>query len=109
MGSERCVYLFCDLPMPPGKSRCNYAKRNALAGDITEVRDTVEGGVDADREQRVALLYCVERVTPLLYGCVAANLSCKCMVGGKCWSKRQKSSSKAPSGRSRPLNWSARG
>jgi hypothetical protein len=47
------------------------------------VRDAVEGRVDAGREQRVALLYCVERVTPLLDGCVAVDLSCKCMIGGK--------------------------
>jgi hypothetical protein len=54
-----------------------------LADDATKMRDAVEGGVDAGREQRVALLYCVERVAPLLDGCVAGDLGCKCMVGGK--------------------------
>jgi hypothetical protein len=83
IGSERCVYLFGDLPLPPGKSRCKHAERDALAGDVAKVRDSVEGGVNAGREQRVALLYCVERVTPLLDGCVAGDLGCKCMVGGK--------------------------
>jgi hypothetical protein len=33
-----------------------------------KVRGAVEGGVDAGRKQRVALLYCIERVTPLLNG-----------------------------------------
>jgi hypothetical protein len=47
------------------------------------VRDAVEGGVDAGRKQRVTLLYCVERVVPLLDRCGAGNLGCKCMVGGK--------------------------
>jgi hypothetical protein len=47
------------------------------------VRDAVEGGVDADRKQRVALLHCVERVTPLLNGCVAGDLGCKGTVGRK--------------------------
>jgi hypothetical protein len=47
------------------------------------VRDAIEGGVDAGREQRVALLHCVERVTPLLDGCVAGDLGCKCTVGRK--------------------------
>jgi hypothetical protein len=31
----------------------------------------------------VAWLYCVERVTPPLDSCVAGDLGCKCMVGGK--------------------------
>jgi hypothetical protein len=31
----------------------------------------------------VTLLYCVERVVPLLDRCGAGNLGCKCMVGGK--------------------------
>jgi hypothetical protein len=47
------------------------------------MRDAVEGGVNAGREQRVALLYCVKRVAPLLDGCVAGDLSCKCTVGRK--------------------------
>jgi hypothetical protein len=47
------------------------------------VRDAVEGGVDAGREQRVALLYCVERVAPLPDSCVAGDLGCKCVVGRK--------------------------
>jgi hypothetical protein len=81
IGSERCTYLFCNFPLPPGKSRCNHTDRDALAGDTTKVRDTVGRGVDAGREQRVALLYCVERIAPLLDRCVAGNLGCKCMVG----------------------------
>jgi hypothetical protein len=83
IGSERCVYLFGDLPLPPGKGRCNHAERDMLAGDAAEMRDAVEGGVDAGREQRVALLYCVERVAPLLGRCVAGDLGCKCMVSRK--------------------------
>jgi hypothetical protein len=47
------------------------------------MRDAVEGGVNAGREQRMASLYCVERVVPPLDGCVASDLGCKCMVGGK--------------------------
>ena len=83
IGSERFVYFFGDLPLPPGKGRCNHAEGDALAGDAAKVRNAVEGGVDAGREQRVAMLYCVEGVTPLLDGCVAGDLGCKCMVGGK--------------------------
>jgi hypothetical protein len=83
IGSERCVYLLCDLPLPPGIGRCNHAERDALAGDAAKVRDAVEGGIDAGREQRVTLLYGVERVEPLLDGCVAGDLGCKCMVSGK--------------------------
>jgi hypothetical protein len=83
MGSERGVYLFCNLPLPPGIGRCNNAERYALAGDAAEVRDAVECCIDAGREQRMALLYCVKRVTPLLYGCVANDLCCKCSVGRK--------------------------
>jgi hypothetical protein len=47
------------------------------------VRDAVERGVNADREQWVALLYRVKRVTPLLDGCVPADLCRECTVGGK--------------------------
>jgi hypothetical protein len=83
MGSERCVYLFCNLPLPPGKSRSHHAERDALIGDAAEMRDAVEGGVDAGREQGVALLYCFERIAPLLDRCAAGNLGCKCMVGRK--------------------------
>jgi hypothetical protein len=83
MGSERCVYLFSDLALPPGKRRCNHAERDALAGDAAKVWDAVEGGVDASREQRMALLYCVERIVPSLDRCDAGNLGRKCMVGGK--------------------------
>jgi hypothetical protein len=83
IGSERCIYLFGDLPLPPGKGRCNHAKGDALAGDAAKVRDTVEGGIDAGREQRVALLYCVKRVTPLLNGCVASDSCSKRTIGRK--------------------------
>jgi hypothetical protein len=47
------------------------------------VRDPVKRCVDTGREQRVALLYCVERVAPLLDGCVAGDLGCKRSVGRK--------------------------
>jgi hypothetical protein len=47
------------------------------------MRDAIEGGVDADREQRVPLLYCIERVAPLWDGCVAGDLGRKCTVGRK--------------------------
>jgi hypothetical protein len=47
------------------------------------MRDAVEGGVNAGREQRVALLYCVERVAPLLDGCAARDLGRKCSISGK--------------------------
>jgi hypothetical protein len=83
IGSERCIYFFGDLPLPPGKRRGNYAEWDALAGDAAKVRDAIESGIDTGREQRVALLYCVERVTPLLDGCMASDLGCKCVVGGK--------------------------
>lgn len=83
IGSERFVYFLGNLPLPPGIGRCNYAEGDALAGDAAEVRDPVEGCVDADRKQRVTVLHCIERVTPLLDGCVASDLGCKCVVGGK--------------------------
>jgi hypothetical protein len=81
--SERFVYFFGNLPLPPGIGRCNQAERNALTGDVAKVRDAVEGGVNASREQRVALLYYVERVSPLLDGCVAGDFGRKCTVGRK--------------------------
>jgi hypothetical protein len=83
IGSERCVYFFGDLPLPPGGGRCNHAQRNTLAGDAAKVRNTVKRCVDTGREQRVALLHCVERVAPLLYGCVAGDLGRKCAISGK--------------------------
>jgi hypothetical protein len=83
IGSERLVYFFGDFPLPPGKGRCNHAERNALAGDAAKVRNAVEAGVDAGREQRVALLYCIERVVPLLDGCMTSDLGCKRTISGK--------------------------
>jgi hypothetical protein len=83
IGSERCIYFFGDLPLPPGIGRCNHAKGDALAGDAAKMRDAVEGGVNAGREQRVALLYRVKRVAPLPDGGGAGDLGCKCTVGGK--------------------------
>ena len=56
IGSERLVYFFGNLPLSPGIRRCNHAERDALAGDMAKVRDAVESGVDAGREQWVALL-----------------------------------------------------
>jgi hypothetical protein len=47
IGSERFIYFFGNLPLPPGEGRCNHAERNALASDAAEVRDAVEGRVDA--------------------------------------------------------------
>jgi hypothetical protein len=47
------------------------------------MRDAVESGVDAGREERVALLYCVQRIAPLLERCAAGDLCCKCTVGRK--------------------------
>jgi hypothetical protein len=108
IGSERCIDLFGDLPLSPGKGRCNHAKGDALAGDAAKVGDAVEGSVNAGREQRVALLYCVKSVTPLLDGCVARDLGASALLVGKCWSKRQNSSSKAPRGRSKWLGRSSR-
>jgi hypothetical protein len=81
--SERSIDLFRDLPLPPGMGRCNNAERDPLAGDVAEMRDAVGGGVNAGREQRVPLLYCVESVAPLLDSGVAGNLGCKRMVGRK--------------------------
>jgi hypothetical protein len=83
IGSERFVYFFGNLPLPPGIGRGNHAERDALAGDAAKVRDAVEGSINASREQRVALLYCVERVAPLLDGRVAGDLSRKCTISGK--------------------------
>jgi len=83
IGSERFVYFLGDLPLPSGITRGNHAERDALTGDAAEVRDAVEGGVDACREQRVALLYCVERIAPLLDGCVSGDLGRKCTIRGK--------------------------
>jgi hypothetical protein len=81
--SERCTYLFGNFPLPPRKGRCDHAKGDALAWDAAKVRDTVDGGVNAGREQRVALLHRVKRVTPLLNGCAASNLCCECTVRRK--------------------------
>ena len=81
--SERRIYFFGDLLLPLGKGRCNHAEGDALVGDATKVRDAVEGGVNTGGEQRVALLYCVERGAPLLDGCVAGDLGRKCTVGRK--------------------------
>jgi hypothetical protein len=83
IGSESCVYLFGDLPLPPSIRGRNHPKGGAPAGYAAKVREAVECGVDAGREERVTLLYCVKRVTPLLDGCVAGDLCCKRMVSGK--------------------------
>jgi hypothetical protein len=82
-GSERCIYLFGDLPLPPGKGRGNHAKGNTLTVGAAKVRDAVESGVNAGREQGVPLLQCGKRVTPLLDSCVAFDLCCECTVGWK--------------------------
>ena len=59
IGSERLVYFFGNLPLPPGIGRCNHAEWNGLAGDTAKVRDTVKRRVDLGGEQWVALLDCV--------------------------------------------------
>jgi hypothetical protein len=56
IGSERFVYFFRNLPLPPGIGRCNHTEWDALAGDVAEVRDAIEGCVDAGRKERVTLL-----------------------------------------------------
>jgi hypothetical protein len=83
IGSKRCIYFFGDLLLPLREGRRNHAQRDAPSVDATKVRDAVEGGVDAGREQRMALLHCVERVAPLLDACAAGDLGCKCTVGRK--------------------------
>jgi hypothetical protein len=101
IGSEMCVYLFGDLPLPPGIGRWNHPKGDAPTGDAAKVRDAVECGVDAGREERVALLYCINGVTPLLDGCGPVIRAASAWLVGKYWSKSQNSSSKAPRGRRR--------
>jgi hypothetical protein len=83
IGSERCVYFFGDLPLPPGEGRCNYAEGYTLADDAAKMRDAVEGGVNAGREKRVPLLYCVERVAPPLDGRVADDSGRKGTIRGE--------------------------
>jgi hypothetical protein len=83
IGSERCIYFFGDLQLPPREGRCNHAEWDAPTGDVAKVRDPVEGCVDASGEQRVALLYCVQRMAPLLDSCVTGDLGRKCTVGRK--------------------------
>jgi hypothetical protein len=68
IGSERFVYFFGNLPLPPGVGRCNHAEWDPLTSDRAKMRDAVEGRVYTGRERRVALLNYVERVTPLLDG-----------------------------------------
>jgi hypothetical protein len=96
-------------PAAPGIGRCKDAERNELADDAAKVRDAVEGGVDAGREQRVALLYRVERVVPLLDSCVPGDLGRKCTIRGKVLVEEAEELSKAPSGRSRSPDRSLRG
>jgi hypothetical protein len=47
------------------------------------MRNAIEDRVDAGREQRVALLYRIERVAPLLDRCAAGDLGRECSVGWK--------------------------
>ena len=75
-----------------------------------EVRDAVEGGVYTGGEQWVALLYCVERIAPLPDGCMARDLGCKCMVGGKVLvEEAEELFKKAPRERSRSQGRCSRG
>jgi hypothetical protein len=83
IGSETFIHFFGNLPLPPGKGRCNHAERDALADDTAKMRNAVEGSVNAGREQRVPMLYCVKRVAPLLHGCVAGDFGGECTVSGK--------------------------
>jgi hypothetical protein len=98
IGSKRFVYFFGNLPLPPGIGRSNQAERDALAGDAAKVRDAVEGGVNAGREQWVALLYYVERVAPLLDCCVAGDLGRKCAISGKVLVEKAEELFKSPEG-----------
>jgi hypothetical protein len=52
-------------------------------GNVPKVRDTVEGCIDANGEQRVASLDCVQRIAPLIDGCVSGDLGGKGSVDGK--------------------------
>jgi hypothetical protein len=56
IGSERCIYLFGNLPLPPGMGRRNHPKGDAPADDAAKLRHAVECGVDAGGEERVSLL-----------------------------------------------------
>jgi hypothetical protein len=60
-----------------------------------QARGLARGLVFVRCSESLALLHYVKRVTPPLEGCVAGDLGCKGTVGRKCWSKRQKCSSKA--------------
>ena len=54
-----------------------------MTADAPKVRDAVESCVNADGEQWMALLHSIERVTPLLDGCVTGDLGCECTVDRK--------------------------
>ena len=47
------------------------------------MRNTVEGGVDANEEQWVASLYCVQSIAPFMDRCVSGDLGGKGSVDGK--------------------------
>jgi hypothetical protein len=98
IGSERSVYLFGDLILPPGAGCCNDAERNARTGDAAKMRYAIESGVNAHREQWMALLYCVERFAPLLERCVAGDLGRKCGVSGKVLIEEAEELFKSPEG-----------
>src|SRR5258708_19989 len=66
---------------PPGQVPCGRGEGGVGVGG--KGGDGVGGGVSAGSKEGVALVYCVERVIPLLDGCVAGDLGCKCTVGRK--------------------------
>jgi hypothetical protein len=96
IGSERLVYFFGNLPLPPGIGRCNHAERDALAGDATKVGARLKV-VSMQAESSgwrcctasSASRHCWTVVWPVIWAASAPLV-------GKYWSKRQKSSSKAP-------------
>jgi hypothetical protein len=54
-----------------------------LVGNVPKVRNTVEDCVDANGEQGVAPLYCVQRLAPLMDRCVSGDLGGKGSIDGK--------------------------
>jgi hypothetical protein len=55
----------------------------------------------------MALLLCIERVAPLLDGCGASDLCCKCTVGREVLVEEAEELFKGPSGRRRSLGRSS--
>lgn len=83
IGRERRIDLFGNLLLPAGIGGCDYTEGDVLVGNVPKVWDTVEGCVDANGEQWVASLYRVQRIAPLLDGCVSGDLGGKGSVDRK--------------------------